>query len=320
MKLKINSKEYSCRARVQKEQRVDFIAVTPALDNDDLVGSIETYNDDGVLIALDLVGAYQRAYVVGAIITLTSEPVLADPELVEQYRSKAPRYDGTVEAVGSLTGDATASQTAAAEQLRRAMQMFAAALPEEQALEISSVYPAWQPNKTYAAGDIISYGVNSVGDPQLYKVVQEHASQDEWTPDATPALYDAFGLDESGYPVWTQPAGAHDAYSVGDIVNYNGTLYESLIDGNVWSPEAYPAGWEVYTEEPEQPDPEPEPEPEPEEPGEDYPEWVQPTGAHDAYNTGDIVSYKGVLYISLIDGNAYSPEAYPAGWEEYTSE
>lgn len=43
--------------------------------------------------------------------------------------------------------------------------------------------------------------------------------------------------------------GAHDAYNTGDIVDYNGTLYQSTIDGNVWSPDAYPAGWTIYTEE-----------------------------------------------------------------------
>lgn len=134
----------------------------------------------------------------------------------------------------------------AAEQLRRALQMFAATLTEEQALEIATVYPVWETGHAYAVGEIISYGENSAGDPQLYKVVQAHTSQDNWTPDATPALYDAFGLDEAGYPVWTQPSGAHDAYNTGDIVNYNGTLYKSLIDGNTWSPDAYPAGWEVY--------------------------------------------------------------------------
>lgn len=47
-----------------------------------------------------------------------------------------------------------------------------------------------------------------------------------------------------------------------------------------------------------------------------YPVWTQPTGAHDAYNKGDIVNYNGTLYESLIDGNTYSPEAYPAGWKE----
>lgn len=136
----------------------------------------------------------------------------------------------------------------AAEQLRRALQMFAATLTEEQALEIATVYPVWEAGKAYAVGDIISHATNSTGDPQLYRVVQAHTSQADWLPESTPALYDAFGLDESGYPVWSQPSGAHDAYNTGDIVNYNGTLYRSLIDGNTWSPDAYPAGWEVYTE------------------------------------------------------------------------
>lgn len=136
----------------------------------------------------------------------------------------------------------------AAEQLRRALQMFAAILTEEQAMEIATVYPAWETGRAYAVGDILSYGTNSVGDPQLYKVVQAHTSQADWTPDATASLYDAFGLDEGGYPVWSQPSGAHDAYNTGDIVNYNDTLYQSTIDGNVWAPDAYPAGWKVYTE------------------------------------------------------------------------
>lgn len=55
----------------------------------------------------------------------------------------------------------------------------------------------------------------------------------------------------------------------------------------------------------------PEPSPEPEE----WPAWVQPTGAHDCYNTGDKVTYNGQHYVSKIDGNVWSPEAYPAGWE-----
>lgn len=203
----------------------------------------------------------------------------------------------------------------AAEQLRRALQMFTSTLPEEKALEIATVYPAWEINKSYVIGDIISYGVNSVGDPQLYKVVQAHTSQADWTPDSVPALYDAFGLDDSGYPIWSQPSGAHDAYNTGDIVNYNGTLYESVIDGNAWSPDVYPAGWKLVNSEPAVPEPEPEPEPTPS----DYPAWSQPTGAHDAYNTGDIVDYNGTLYISTIDGNVWAPDAYPAGWEVYTA-
>lgn len=131
----------------------------------------------------------------------------------------------------------------AAEQFRKALQMFAASLTEEQAMEIATVYDPWKEGKTYAVGEFITFGTNGVGDPQLYKVVQAHTSQADWLPSAASSLYTAIGLDDSGYAVWSQPTGAHDAYNIGDVVNYNGTIYESLIDGNVYSPEAYPAGW-----------------------------------------------------------------------------
>lgn len=135
-----------------------------------------------------------------------------------------------------------------AEAIREAMDVAGATLDDEKALECVRLYRSWEVGKDYTQGDFCTFGVNAVGDPQLYKVVQNHTSQADWKPDITPALYDAIGLDDSGYPVWSQPTGAHDAYNKGDIVNYNGVLYESLIDGNVYSPDAYPAGWAVYSE------------------------------------------------------------------------
>lgn len=131
-------------------------------------------------------------------------------------------------------------------QMQRAIQLFAMTLPEETALEIPYVYEPWSSGRNYKVNDYLTYGVNSVGDPQLYKVVQAHASQADWTPDLTPSLYTPLGLNKSGYPIWSQPTGAQDAYNKDDIVDYNGTLYKSLIDGNVWSPDIYPAGWERY--------------------------------------------------------------------------
>lgn len=53
---------------------------------------------------------------------------------------------------------------------------------------------------------------------------------------------------------------------------------------------------------------------------EEYPEFIQPTGAHDSYNTGDKVIYKDKKYICKMDNCAWSPEVYPAGWEEVTEE
>ena len=135
-----------------------------------------------------------------------------------------------------------------AEQLRKALNWFAQTLGEEQAMEICGVYDTWKPNTAYVTGEYITYGENSVGDAQLYKVVQAHTSQADWTPDVTAALYTPIGLTEDGYPIWAQPTGAHDAYNAGDIVEYNGILYKSLIDGNTYSPDAYPAGWELVEE------------------------------------------------------------------------
>lgn len=133
-----------------------------------------------------------------------------------------------------------------AEQFRKALQMFAQSLTDDKAMEISTLYPKYEVGKTYAVDEIVSYGENSVGDPQLYRVVQKHTSQLDWKPSDAASLYSPIGLNESGYPIWAQPTGSHDAYNNGDIVEYNGTLYKSLIDGNVWSPDGYPAGWTTY--------------------------------------------------------------------------
>ena len=131
-----------------------------------------------------------------------------------------------------------------AEQFRRAVQMFADSLAEDAAMEIATVYDEWEVGKTYAEGKYLRHGLNGVGDPQLYCVKQTHTSQADWAPDVTPALYMAIGLDDDGYPVWSQPTGAHDAYNTGDVVNFEGVLKRSKIDGNVWSPEVCPDYWE----------------------------------------------------------------------------
>ena len=134
--------------------------------------------------------------------------------------------------------------------IREAMDIAGATLTEEQALVCVRIYREWEVGKVYTAGEFFTYGVNGVGDPQLYRVNdgKTHTSQADWTPDKERSLYTPIGLDDSGYPVWSKPTGSHDAYNKGDIVNYNGVLYESIIDGNIWSPDEYPAGWADYSE------------------------------------------------------------------------
>lgn len=55
---------------------------------------------------------------------------------------------------------------------------------------------------------------------------------------------------------------------------------------------------------------------EPTEPVDEYPEYIQPTGAHDAYHVGDKITYNGKKYVCKMDGCVWNPDTYPAGWEE----
>lgn len=133
-----------------------------------------------------------------------------------------------------------------AEQLRKALQMFAQSLTDEEAMEVATVFPAWKNNTAYKVDEMVTFGVNEVGDPQLYRCAQAHTSQADWTPDQSPALWVPIGVADDGIPVWSQPTGAHDAYNTGDRVHFpdkTDPIYRSLIDGNVYSPDAYPQGW-----------------------------------------------------------------------------
>ena len=119
---------------------------------------------------------------------------------------------------------------------RTSIERAAALQDDAAALENIDLYPLWKAGIAVAVGDRLRY------EETLYKVIQAHTTQEDWTPDKTPALFVVVSLDE--WPEWKQPTGAQDAYNKGDKVTYKGDHYISLIDGNVWSPEEYPAGWE----------------------------------------------------------------------------
>ena len=135
-----------------------------------------------------------------------------------------------------------------AEHLRKALQLFVRTLPDEEAMEVATVFPEWKTSTVYKIDDIVAYGLNEVEDPQLYRCIQAHTSQNDWTPAVAVSLWVAIGLAPDNIPVWAQPTGAHDAYNIGDRVHYptkDDPVYESLIDGNIYSPDAYPQGWKV---------------------------------------------------------------------------
>ena len=132
-----------------------------------------------------------------------------------------------------------------AEQFRKAVQLFAQSLDDKIAMEISTIYPKYEVGKLYKADDLFTFGENMVGDPQLYRVNQEHTSQADWLPNNTPSLYKALGI-VNGYDEWSQPSGAHDTYDKGDIVWYNETLYISTVDNNAYAPGVVDGQWINY--------------------------------------------------------------------------
>ena len=120
-----------------------------------------------------------------------------------------------------------------AKQLRELIVKAAVSLSDEDALEGIELFPAWESGKAYAVDDRIRY-VDT-----LYKCVQAHTSQDDWTPDITPALWTEVSIDE--WPEWKQPTGAQDAYNMDDKVSHNGKHWVSTVNANIWEPGVY--GW-----------------------------------------------------------------------------
>lgn len=108
-------------------------------------------------------------------------------------------------------------------------------IDEVTATEHLDVFAQWEPSVSYAVGNLRTY------QDKLYKCLQAHISQEDWTPDNTPALWKEAGNPADEWPQWSQPIGAVDAYMKGDKVSYEGKHWISDVDSNVWAPGVY--GW-----------------------------------------------------------------------------
>ena len=98
------------------------------------------------------------------------------------------------------------------------------------------------------------------------------------------------------FPHWSDDK----AYQTGERVSYNGLLYKCLLDHTSqpsWTPDASPSLWVRVDD-----------------PGEEWPEWRQPTGATDAYKLGDKVSHLEKHWVSDYDNNTWEPSVF--GWHE----
>lgn len=126
---------------------------------------------------------------------------------------------------------------AEAEAIVAALVKLRESATDEQALSVPVLYPAWRSGVEYVTGQrVLRGGV-------LYKVLQDHTSQDDWTPDAAPSLFARVLIpDATAIPEWEQPDSTNP-YMIGDKVSHNGSTWVSTIDNNVWEPGVY--GWET---------------------------------------------------------------------------
>lgn len=145
------------------------------------------------------------------------------------------------EAAAALAAEAAAVSLAEsldtqidASQLKALLLSAVEALPESEQAELPTFFPAWRPGAAYAVSNKLQFA------SQLYRVIQPHTSQMDWTPDVAVSLFAA--IQPPGVIAeWVQPDSTNP-YQTGDQVTHNGQTWTSTADNNVWAPGVY--GWE----------------------------------------------------------------------------
>ena len=127
-----------------------------------------------------------------------------------------------------------------AQKIIEALVTLRESASDADALNAVAIYPAWREDVTYATGQRVRYNGT------LYKVLQDHTSQADWTPEAAPSLFAKVLIpDPETITEWEQPDSTNP-YMQGDKVTHNGKTWVSDIDGNVWEPGVY--GWSEVVE------------------------------------------------------------------------
>lgn len=176
-------------------------------------------------------------------------------------------------------------------------------------------WPEWQEGVSYKQNDCVRYG------GKYWRVSQDTTSRGIYPPGTSESLYYEVELAPDGIIVYRTCHGQYDMVRAGEKRHYpdaDGPVYRAKVD-TAYDPDTVPGNWELVDGEPTEPD-EGEITTEPEEPSDEpteptIPEFIQPTGAHDAYGIGDRVTYNGKVYESTMAGNVWSPDAYPQGWK-----
>lgn len=122
-----------------------------------------------------------------------------------------------------------------ARKLRPYIEKAAVVLDDNDALEAKELFPIWIPEKTYEKDERVRY------ENILYRCLQSHTSQEAWTPVAASSLWAKVLIPSPDViPEWEQPDSTNP-YQIGDKIQFEGKVYESVIANNVWAPNVY--GW-----------------------------------------------------------------------------
>ena len=123
-----------------------------------------------------------------------------------------------------------------AKAIRASINGLADGASDEKIVDNKAAFPFWNGGGVvYKAGDIVQY----LG--KVYRVLQNHTSQLDWTPIAAVSLFVEISVEE--IPEWVQPSSTNP-YMKGQKVKHNGKVWISDIDNNVWEPSVY--GWSEY--------------------------------------------------------------------------
>lgn len=123
-----------------------------------------------------------------------------------------------------------------AKELRRLIEKASVSLSDEEALTGVELFPVWKADGSYQTDDRVQF------EGTLYKCLQDHNAQDDWTPVDAVSLWVRVDDPSIEFPKWIQPTGAHDAYPLGAKVSHVEKHWVSTIDSNVYEPSVY--GWD----------------------------------------------------------------------------
>lgn len=169
-----------------------------------------------------------------------SSQIPSTPE-IESLISDLEDYIQTQKSPEFIALEEAHNQKELAEQAKDAIEIMWNEIRETLENILNNI-DSWEVAKSYEVGKLLAY------DGKLYEVRQEHTSQEDWLPNELPALYRDITKSADEPQDFVQPTGEHDSYQIDDLVIWQGKVYKSLINSNVWSPTDHPQGWEEVDE------------------------------------------------------------------------